>query len=135
MKPSLYFAATGCLHPEERYDQNIHIINNGVKDHPSTSTGRAFAQQEIQEYLDQDIAWKVSLNASERHMPSRQYVLTGKLYPDEPFDPQIHKHTDRNIRHIFMGKTYYYYPELNNVNDLPKATLPSVQLLPIPPRG
>jgi hypothetical protein len=99
---SLYYIATGCIHPEEKYQ---FIPVNGW-----LSQGHA-----VMNYLNKDIAWRVSLNCAERHLPSRKYVKTGKLYhPDETFDPKIHKITNRNVRSVCMDKIIYFYPDLQD---------------------
>lgn len=108
-KPSLYYVCTGCLHPEEKYNQNIHIIG----DIKARNIEAHFTDEEIEEYIKRDIAWRISLNETVRHLPSLKYVLTGKLHDDEPFDSNIHKFQsiddNRNIRSVFMNKVNYFY--------------------------
>jgi hypothetical protein len=97
---SLYYISTGCIHPEEKYNQLLHV-NGGLSQSRS-----------VMNYLNKDIAWRVSLNCAERHLPSRKYVKTGKLYPDETFDARIHKITNRNIRSVSMDRINYFYQDL-----------------------
>ena len=99
---SLYYIATGCIHPEEKYNQNIHVY------------GGLYRGKEVTKYLNKDIAWRVSLNCAQRHLPSRKYVQTGELYADETFDPTIHKSINRNIRSVRLGRIYYFYNDLQD---------------------
>lgn len=106
-KPSIYYVATGCLHPEENYNQHIHMIGS-----IEVRNKNHYSKEEISSYIAKDIAWRISLNAGERHLPSLKYVKTGELHEDEPFDPNIHKQ-NRNIRSFHFGKQNYFYdPEV-----------------------
>ncbi len=104
--PSLYFVATGCLHPEETYDQNIHMFG----DLRTRNTIAQYSMEDIIDYLNQDIAWRVSLHSQTgRHLPSLKYVLTGTLHEDEPFDPKIHNSLNRNVRYAAADNIIHYY--------------------------
>lgn len=125
--PSLYYVATGCLHPEETYDQDIHDIGDLL----SRNWSSQYCIIELMKYLHQDIAWRVSLNCEKRHLPSRKYVITGNPYDDEPFDPKIHNPDNRNVRAIIMGITHYFYEDLQIDELLPVPMLN--EFPPLPP--
>lgn len=108
-RPTIYYVATGCLYPSEKYNQNIHKIGQ-----THVRNNNHYTKEELAEYITQDIAWKISLNSSsyQERFPSLKYVKTGELHCDEPFDPNIHKSGNRNIRYTYSGIPDYFYDPL-----------------------